>query len=223
VAFHEMPLEQLMDEVAEYWRNHRGLNVLRLPRGATNAWELERLVDELDRVCIGVRSIEISWLQPCVGGGGMYMSNGPALVDGDNAAVLRVPLELSAFTTSESLGADAVTRLVVANRCPAKYCWEGATLASLQRLFPALRDVVSASEMVAPVRDAEPVAPLRPLRVLHLLGGYNFAEHRELLEAMRASPGLLSLAVKEVSLEQDVVFGIPGEWVAGVIKPPAQE
>ena len=68
-----MPLHQLMDEVAEYWRTRRGLNVLRLPRGAANAWRLEELVVELDRVCIGVRSIEVSWLQPCFGGGGMYV------------------------------------------------------------------------------------------------------------------------------------------------------
>ena len=224
-----------MNEVASYWCDHRGLNVLRLPRSASHAWSLQQLAAELDRVRIGVRSVEVSWLQgevyprrscnasedasvsprrdgPADVGGSMFMRNGPALVDGDNAAALRVSLEDSANTATQELGAAAITRLIVTNRCPVQFCWQEASLAALQQLFPALRDVVSASDMIAPASSPVPLGGLRPFRVLHLMGGYDYATHDELLSALEASPSLVSLAVKEVDLHQDNVFRIPGKY-----------
>ena len=209
-----MPLPRMLNTVARRWHRHCGFSILQLPRTMSHTWEVSELAAELDRVGIGVRSVEIYCMESARGGKDMYYRSAGS---GSEAAAT-VPLEPCDHSRHARRGAKAVRRLQIATNWPDPPA--PLSLAAVQALFPSLCDLTSRSCMVGPATAAAAAAaaagddaaslPLRPFRVLQLLGYYNFADHAELHAAIAASPGIRVLAAKEINLETEYVKSIPG-------------
>lgn len=200
-----MNLSQLFDKVATFLGTHRGLNVLRLPRGSSATWGPSDLAVELDRARLGLRSVEVYSMDER--DGISFLRHGPSVIH-DQALFCGVPLERAAPVTGAPLGAAAITRLVFANQWVSGFA-EASSLAHLQRLFPALRDLSSACPAIVPSAAQPPRTPLRPFRALHVVGCYNFRDHPEFIAAVHTSPTLMSLAAKEIAVSDALVDSLP--------------
>ena len=202
-----LPMPMMVATVAKWWHRHCGFSILKLPRTTQHTWAIPDLAAELDRVGIGVRSVEIYCMEAARGGKDMYYRS----VGSGSEAAATVPLEPCDHSQHARRGAKAVRRLQIATDWPAPTA--PLSLAAVQALFPSLCDLTSRSCTVGPAAaaadDGAAPLPLRPFRVLQLLGYYNFADHAEFQAAIAASPDVQVLAAKEINLETEYVKSIP--------------
>ena len=137
-----------------------------------------------------------------------------ALLDGSLSAC--VPLERVGRGPGAERGAAAIRRLVIPTAWHDPRDSATSSLGTIQKLFPSLRDFATASATLAPgpMDSASSElglasGSLRPFRMLHLMGYYNFQDHPDFNAAVRCSPGLLSLAAKEIELSQAFIDELP--------------
>eukprot|EP00039_Didymoeca_costata_P026271 m.15470 g.15470 ORF g.15470 m.15470 type:complete len:318 (+) comp5412_c0_seq2:388-1341(+) len=191
-------LSTLMNEIKIEWQRRPGFNRLVMP--CVKEWTLQDIHDELDRIQIGVRTLELhlaSWRIP------YHLGNSQT---DDNHITLD---EKSIIKDCRRKGAGCITKILLMGQFGT---YKRETTLDIFNMFTGLKDLHVSRVCLARASVDQILAfnfAKRSIRSLTLTGLYGFQRMPELEYIIKHGKELIALIFQEIEMSSDLILSLP--------------